>query len=251
MRRDSWRLESPVAPAIVPQLDAAVRGSLRDLEFESEDPADPTKPWVRCVEDSDSAVDLLQEIRVRVFGEKPDVKLNVMHGSHRLEHEATQKLSLARSRIESLVPEIAGRSAEQDQDGDYLLTLGQMQVTIAPRAMPDGGVVIRVFAITNVSVNVTPELGLFLARLNFGMMYGRFALDVEHRSIWFDETLLGENFREEELGLVVRMVATTADLWDDRLKQMFGGATYQEILAGRSAETLPPTKPGEGTGMYL
>ena len=117
---------------------------------------------------------------------------------------------------------------------------------VAPRAAPNGQVVVRVFAISNVGVDVTPELGLFLARLNFGLMFGRFALDAEHRSIWFDETLLGEQFRDEELRFAVGMVASTADEWDDRLKQMFSGVTYQEVLAGRSAEATPPVKPGQG-----
>ena len=124
-------------------------------------------------------------------------------------------------------------------------------MTVAPRALPDGQLLIRVFTITNVGVQVSGEIGLFLARLNFGMMFGRFALDVEHRSIWFDETLLGEEFREDELRFMINMVATTADGWDDRLKQMFGGVTYQEVVTGRSREELPSTKPGEGPGMYL
>jgi hypothetical protein len=98
---------------------------------------------------------------------------------------------------------------------------------------------------------VTPELGLFLAQLNFGLTFGRFALDAEHSAIWFDETLLGEQFPEEDLGLVIRTVVSTADGWDDRLKQMFGGATYQEVLAGHTAQSPPPTKPGEGPGQYL
>ena len=122
---------------------------------------------------------------------------------------------------------------------------------VAPRAAPDGQIVIRIFAITNVGISVTPELGLFLARLNFGLMFGRFTLDATNQSIWFDETLLGEQFREEELRFAVRIVAATADEWDDRLKQMFGGATYQEVLAGRTQEAPPPIKPGEGLGQYL
>ena len=46
-------------------------------------------------------------------------------------------------------------------------------------------------------------------------------------------------------------MAGTADEWDDRLKQMYGGVTYQEVLAGRTAEAAPPIKPGEGVGLYL
>jgi len=106
---------------------------------------------------------------------------------------------------------------------------------------------VRVFAITNVDVTISPELGLFLARLNFGLMFGRFALNTERRSIWFDETLLGEHFSDEELRFTVRVVASTADEWDDRLKQMFGGSTHQESLSKRLGEERGAYKPGYGT----
>ncbi len=241
----------PGRPPIVPSLDVEVRQALRERDFDCEDPADPTKPWFLGVPDREAAVDLLQSLLVEVFEEKPDETLDVGHGSHKTEHETRQKLAVARTRIESIVAEVLGHRAEQDNDGDYVLPIGEVHVMVAPRAAPDGQIMVRVFAITNVGVSVTPELGLILARLNFGLMFGRFALDVEHRAIWFDETLLGEGFREEELRFAIRMVASTADGWDDRLKQMFGGATYHEVLAGRTAEALPPTKPGEGVGLYL
>ncbi len=241
----------PGRPSAVPELEVEARSALRERGFASEDPADPTRPWARSAADREEAVDLLFRLLAEVFGEKTDAALDVGHGSHRLAHEAKQKLATARTRIEVIVAEILGRRAEQDNDGDYVLPIGEVHLMIAPRAAPDGQIVVRVFAITNVGVTVSPELGLFLARMNFGLMFGRFALDVEHRSIWFDETLIGERFREEELRFAVQVVSTTADAWDDRLKQMFGGATYQEVLAGRTIETPPPTKPGEGVGQYL
>jgi hypothetical protein len=131
------------------------------------------------------------------------------------------------------------------------MPIDDVHVMVSPRAAVDGQIVVRVFAICNVGITVTPELGLFLARLNFGLMFGRFSLDAEHRAIWFDEMLLGEEFREEELRFAIRMVAETADAWDDRFKQMFGGATYQEVLAGRTSEPAPTSKPGQGVGQYL
>ncbi|MEN8184855.1 MAG: YbjN domain-containing protein, partial [Myxococcota bacterium] len=252
-RREDGTLEVrvPGRPLIVPELSAEVRNALRERGFTAEDPADRTKPWVREVPDGESATKLLQELLVDVFGEKPDAALDVGHGSHRPEHEARQRLAVARTRIQRIVSELLGRAPEQDNDGDYVLPIEDVHVMVAPRAALSGQVVVRVFAITNVGVNVTSELGLFLARLNFGLMFGRFALDAEHRSIWFDEALLGEEFREAELRFAIGMVAETADHWDDRLKQMFGGVTYQEILAGRTAEAPPPTKPGEASGPYL
>jgi hypothetical protein len=244
----------PGRPPLVTELVPEVRGALRERGFTVADEADRTQPWIRTTEDSGSAVALVQELLVEVFGEKPDVPLDIAHGSHKTEHEVREKLARARTRIEPIVRELIERQPEQDGDGDYVLPIQDVHVVVAPRAARDGQILVRVFAITNVGVNVTPELGLFLARLNFGLMFGRFTLDAEHRSIWFDETLLGEEFREEELRFAIRLVASTADGWDDGLKKMFGGVTYQETVTGRASESAPPTKPGEGgqsPGQYL
>jgi hypothetical protein len=247
-RREDGGLEVrvPGRPRILPELPVPVRSALRDHGFASEDPADPTKPWVRAVPDAPSAVDLVHTLFTEVFGEKPDLALDIAHGSHKAEHEARQRLAAVRERVERVVSDLIGRRPEQDADGDYVLPVGSVHVTVAPRATSGGPVVVRIFAITNVGVTLAPELGLFLARLNFGLMFGRFALDTEHRSIWFDETLVGDRFSDEELRFVVQVVASTADQWDDRLKQMFGGATYQEVLTGGTDHEPPPTKPGEG-----
>ena len=100
-----------------------------------------------------------------------------------------------------------------------------------------------------------PAFGLFLNRLNFGLMFGRFALDAEHRSIWFDEMLLGDQLNEEALKFAIQVVASTADEWDDRLKEMFGGLKYREAMGGDQAADVPPVKPGEGPpaghGQYI
>jgi hypothetical protein len=241
-----FEVRAPGRPRLLPDLPTAVRSALRERGFASEDPADQTKPWVRRVDDATAAVDRVQTLLVEVFGEKPDVAIDVAHGSHKAEHEARQKLATVRERIEKVLTETAGRQPEQDSDQDYVLPIDDVHVIVAPRIAPGGIVVVRIFAITNVGVNVVPELGLFLARLNFGLMFGRFALDAEHRSIWFDETLLGDQFSDEELRFAVHVVASTADEWDDRLKQMFGGNTYQEVLKGRTTLETPPAKPGQG-----
>lgn len=236
----------PGRPRLLPELDVDVRRRLRDQGFASQDPADRTKPWAKRAEDTAAAVALLRRVLGEVFGEKPDAALDVAHGSHRTEVEALEKLATTRKQIEKTLMELAGAPVEQDPDGDYILPVGDVHVMVAPRATPDGTVVVRVFAIANVGVNVTPELGLFLARLNFGLMFGRFALDIEHRSIWFDESLLGNPLNEDQLRFAVKIVGATADEWDDRLKQMFGGATYQDVLKNRASGSAPPTKPGHG-----
>jgi hypothetical protein len=246
-RREDARLEVrvPGRPPGVPQLALPVRSALHERGFASQNPADPLQPWAHEVAGAAAGVELALRLLREVFEEKPDVALDVLHGSHRPEHEARRRLAEARAHIERVLGE-TGKRPEQDEDGDYMLAVGDVRVFVAPRVAPAGPLVVRVFAITNVAVSVTPELGLFLARLNFGLMFGRFALDAEHQSIWFDETLLGDQFRDEELRFTIQVVADTADHWDDRLKQMFGGATYQEVLSGRAGHATPPTKPGQG-----
>jgi len=236
----------PGRPPVVPGLSARVRSALHDIGFASEDPGDQRKAWSFRPDGPPAAVDVVQKLLAEVFGEGADAAIDVGHGSHRAEHEARQKLGVVRERIEKTLAEMLRDAPERDADGDYLLPVNDVQLTVAPRVASGGAVVVRVFAITNVGVNVAPELGLFLARLNFGLMFGRFALDVENRSIWVDETLLGDQFSDEELRFTVRAVASIADEWDDRLKQMFGGATYQEVLKSRTGPPTPTAKPGEG-----
>jgi hypothetical protein len=246
-RREDGKLEVrvPGRPSGAPPLAPAVRSALQERGFVSSDAADPLQPWAREVADAASGVELAVRVLREVFEVKPDAALDLLHGSHRIEHEARQRLAQVRQRIERVLGDM-GKRPEQDEDGDYFLSQDDVRIFVAPRIAPGGPTVVRVFAITNVAIAVTPELGLFLARLNFGLTFGRFALDVEHQSIWFDETVLGDQFSDEELRLTIQLVASTADQWDDRLKQMCGGATYQEVLSGRSGHAAPPTKPGEG-----
>lgn len=247
-RREDHQLEVriPGRPPIVPELPVAVRSALRERGFRSEAADDPTRPWVLQVADADAGVDRVFGVLTEVFEAKRDAPFDVAHGSHKAEVEAHRKLAALRQRVEKLLEAMIGEVPKKDPDGDYLLPVDDVHVFVAPHVVPGGGVVVRIFAVTNVGVTVTPELGLFLARLNFGLVFGRFALDAEHRAIWVDETLLGEHFSDDELRFTVQAVASIADAWDDRLKQMFGGATYQDVLMKRSNHVAPPTKPGHG-----
>jgi len=251
MRREDQALEVrvPGRPPIVAPLDAKVLSKLRERGYASENPEDSMKPWSRVVDDAGAAVAEMRGLLTEVFEEKVDVALDINHGNYKAEHEARRKLDAVRERVASALTRIAGAPVERDSDGDYILAVDDVHVMVAPRVMPGGPVVVRIFSVTNVGVAVTPDLGLFLARLNFGLMMGRFALDVEHRAIFFDEVVLGEQVNDEVLEFTVKIVASTADAWDDRLKQMYGGATYQDVLENRTGEQTPPVKPG--TGGYL
>jgi hypothetical protein len=244
-RDESGRLEVNLEPPLeldgAAPLPAAQSGALTALGFvrrgtgwrQETPPADPTQATA-------TVLGVLNGL-----GAPDGGALDVVHGSRRLEHEAHLKLAALRARLEPLLAQLLGHPAEKDDDGDYVLEFGGAQVYVAPGAAPGVPVVIRIFSITNVGMQVSPELGLFLARLNFGLMFGRFALDVDHSAVWFSETLLGEQVTDEEFLFTVRMVAQTANAWEDRIAQMFGGYTHATAGAEQK-EFQARTKPGEG-----
>jgi hypothetical protein len=181
-----------------------------------------------------------------VFGVAPGQPVDLHHGTRRAEHEAHVRMGEVQRRLVPMLTEMLGHEPETDADGDYPFVVNGVQIFVAPRVVPGPVIVVRVFAITNIGVELTPDIGLFLARLNFGMVIGRFALDVEHQAVWFDETVLGPDVTADELRFVIEAVASTAAEWDDRIKQQFGGITRTEMLDAQAAAPNPPPKPGEG-----
>ena len=240
---------------VLPALEESEQSALAELDFASEDAANRTQPWVCTVPDADKAVAAIERVLQHVFNQKPDISLDIVHGSHRAAHEARLKLEALREQVQQLITEAMGSKPEQDRDLDFILPIGDVQITVAPRVFPGFPAMVRIFAVTNVGVAVVPELGLQLARLNFGLMFGRFALDAEHRSIWFDEILLGDQLSMEAMRFAIQIVASTADEWDDRLKAMFGGMKFREAMSEGEGHPLPPYKPGDsredGHGLYL
>jgi hypothetical protein len=228
----------PSTPLTVP-----MRNNLVQAGFTSSNPADPLKPWIREATDVDDAIQHAIGALHSVFDVTIDDTINLVHGSHQAEHEAAQRLDDLRARVAPQLATIIGYEPNVDAEGDFICPLDRTQVVVAPRVVPGAIALVRVIAITNTGVNVSPDLGLMLARLNFGLMFGRFALDTEHRAILFDETLLGEDITEDELRFTIDVVAETTSQWDTRFQQMFGGRTQQDF---QEAERQAVAKPGHG-----
>ncbi len=239
----------PSRPPGAPDLPEEARQAFEARALASEAPDDPMHPWVRAVSNAGEALDLAHDVARAAYGVSAEAPLDVIHGSRRVEHEARQKLEEVGKSIENVLARLAPAGLQRDKDGDFCIPVQNVHVIVGPRLAMGGRVVVRVLAITNVGITVTPELGILLARLNFGLAFGRFALDVENRSIWVDETLLGDYLNDDELHFTIEMVATIADEWDNRLKQMFGGSTYQEVISADSQVAVPTNKPGQG--LYL
>ena len=153
------------------------------------------------------------------------------------EPEAVVKL---RDLIEPKLAEMLDRYAI-DERGSYVFTFESAHVFIVPAWLPNDATVVRVFAITNLQVPVTPKLTSYLLAKNLDFVLGSFALDAEEGAVWFNHNLLGEYLASEELEATLAAVAQTANELDDEIKDLFGGRLYAEEP---SDEISPPHTPG-------
>jgi hypothetical protein len=128
-----------------------------------------------------------------------------------------------------------------EQEGSYLLGYESARVWVVPAWLESGATVIRVFAITNMGVEINELLTSYLVTKNLDFVVGAFALDAEAGAVWFNHNLLGEFAVAEELGATIVMVAETADKFDDEIKAQFGGRLYSETP---DQAIPPPNTPG-------
>lgn len=248
-RTESSELEVRVPPRLpATPLTGPMRNKLLHAGFQSSDAANPLEPWVRPAAEPEDAMQHAVSVLSDVFGVTIDENLNLFHGSRRAEHEAAKRLHELRVRVEEQLTSIVGHQPTTDAEGDFICRLDHGQIIVAPRVAPGAIALVRVIAVTNTDVNVGSELGLMLARLNFGLMFGRFALDVEHRAILFDETLLGDVVTVDQLQFTIDVVAETASQWAPRFQQMFGGRIQQDF---EEPERQAITKPGHDPSPYL
>ena len=182
------------------------------------------------------------------LGIPPGGPLDVHHGSRRAQVEMERKVQALRERTGKILEAtLAEGVLEVDEDDDFTFPHESTRVWVAVRALSESGpLVVRVMAPTNVGVVPTPQLGLFLAETSFGLPFGRFSLDARNGTVWFEESLLGEYFADEELRFAVGMVASTADRFDDQIASMFGGQVFSQLTQDEAATEGPGTKPGSG-----
>ncbi|MFP5328236.1 MAG: T3SS (YopN, CesT) and YbjN peptide-binding chaperone 1 [Acidimicrobiia bacterium] len=174
------------------------------------------------------------EQALTALGADPHGPIDLQHGSHRAQVERERLRQSILERVRGVLASVIDMATvEVDDDGDFTFPYESTRVFVGVRALHSGPLVIRVFAITNMNVEPSPGLGLFLATTNFTLAFGRFSLDAHNNAVWFEHNLPGEAFADEELALIVRMVAQTANEFDGRIQEMFGGELFN-----------PPGEPG-------
>jgi len=99
------------------------------------------------------------------------------------------------------------------------------QVGVSAWGENDVTVTTRAYLVTD--VELTPDLLLFLLQENDRMRFGAFGIDSEN-DIFFEHTILGSMLDQAELQSSVLAVAATADQYDERIIERWGGTRLLE-----------------------
>jgi hypothetical protein len=124
--------------------------------------------------------------------------------------------------------EAIGVAYTVDRDGDFAVSRGNSVTFVRPLEQ-DGLSLIRIWAITNVGLELGDELTAFLLRENVDTGLGGFEAD-DSGKVAFSHTLLGgrDILQRHELEAALECVAAAADRYNDQIKARFGGNLFGE-----------------------
>lgn len=143
---------------------------------------------------------------------------------------------------------------EVDAFGNMTFTAegARIFVTVGPGPL---GPHVGVFSITNIGVELVPDLAAFLLRTNHRMAFGAFSYEPEQGGIWLRHSLLGGTLDGPELRGAILSVASTASQVADLIRDRFGGSSFgdEPEAVQRSVHPPEPTDDGDAVnaGGYL
>lgn len=126
-----------------------------------------------------------------------------------------------------------------DAFGNFTFTHDGARVFVTVGGSPIGPQV-GVFSVTNLDIDLTPQLAAFLLSTNHKLGFGSFSYDAENKAVWLRHTLLGTTLDGPELQAAVAAVASTAAHLDDRISEQFGGRTFDDAPQDVQDATKPP-----------
>ena len=139
--------------------------------------------------------------------------------------QESSTLEELRERVRRYLVDAFG-AVDEDEDGDFSLPKGSTRVFISLQDWSDAHHIVRVFAVTNCDVTISPELTLYLCKANNEMIFGKFSLLDEQNIVLFEHALLADFLDPAELETTVAAVAVGADDYDDRIQKLAGGRRY-------------------------
>ncbi len=147
-----------------------------------------------------------------------------------------------REHVGGLLRSILG-GHEVDAFGNFTFTHENARVFVTVATSPIGPQ-IGVFSVTNVDIDLDPDLAGFLLTTNHRLGFGAFSYDPKNRAVWLRHTLLGTTIDLPELQSAVAAIATTAAGLDERIRDRFGGRTFQEAPDDVQQRMEPPSPDG-------
>ncbi len=129
-----------------------------------------------------------------------------------------------------------------DAWGNYTFQHEGARVYVTVGGSPVGPQV-GVFSVTNLDLDLTPNLAAYMATTNHKLGFGSLSYDQENRAVWLRHTLLGTTLDGPELQTAVAAIASTAAHIDDHIAEQFGGRTFDEAPEDVQQSTRPPETP--------
>lgn len=129
-----------------------------------------------------------------------------------------------------------------DAFGNFTFVHDGARVYVTVGGSPIGPQV-GVFSVTNVDIDLGPQLAAFMATTNHTLGFGALSYDAENRAVWLRHTLLGTTLDGPELQTAVAAVASTAARIDDHIAKTFGGRTFDDAPQEVQNQTRPPETP--------
>ena len=231
-----------------PSLNDPVEASLR---WHASGPDADNPPWASGDEDEDDTADRPAAPRSEPSGSDEEADEGERHGTE-LEVPAGM-VSMPRppkrtgvfldpddlrEHVGGLLRAFLG-GYEVDMWGNFTFVHEGARVFVTVGMSPIGPQV-GVFSITNLEIDLTPELAGFLLTTNHKLGFGAFSYDPENRAIWLRHTLLGTMLDGPELQSAVIAVASTAAYFDDRIRDRFGGRAFHDAPEDVQKRAKPP-----------
>jgi hypothetical protein len=126
-------------------------------------------------------------------------------------------------KVKGWMAEIFGEMVRNyDEAPSFSVKVGSSLTYVNVYAWGDDRATIQCFSWVVTGADVDEELWRFLLRENYDMRFGAFGID-DDKDIFFKHSLMGNAADKAALKAAIMAVAYTADDYDDKIRQRWGG----------------------------
>jgi hypothetical protein len=142
--------------------------------------------------------------------------------------DAADHVEMTTRRVQRYLDERYG-GFQHDPTWGFHGAFGSARVFVDVLPVLDDSTAVRASAPVLSDLDLTDGLALRVAEVTAGSPFGAFTHLSGRRELWFQHAILGDDLDQVELEAAIGIVASTADGWDDRLAEEFGGLRYADL----------------------